>query len=147
MATLFSKFRTNKNAEKDGIWVTVTDEDDIEIVNDDGTKPQFRIARISISNRQYLARLQPIAKRSEKQNTNLDETLSDMIDVFVDCCITDWKNIKDYNDKNELIEVPFSKEKAKEILKDMPTVYEQLNKKASDMRNYLEKEREQKAKN
>lgn len=157
MGGIFSKFMTDKKAEQDGVWFKLV-YDGEEIVNDDGTVPEFKLSRIGTTNRTYLAKLQPVLKRTKKTDSLLDtlDVQPEIVKIFCECCLKDWKNFKDtkvtVDEKSgkqtrEIIDIPFSVDTATKLLNDMPELFTWLTSQASEMENFLVKDREENLKN
>lgn len=133
MASFVSTIRADKNLEASGVWVTLSDPNRR---NEDGTFPEFKIKRVSITNTAYQAKINPIIKRIDTLNASnsadAGEVLSlhlELIRVYLDNMLVDWRNIKDdvydpktgervYNKDHSLVfeEIPYSKENARELL-------------------------------
>lgn len=133
MASFVSSIRADKNLENSGVWVSYTDKP-----NDDGTVPEFKIKRVSITNTAYQAKINPILKRIENLNAskNDDNIISEVVSlnielirVYLDEMLVDWRNVKDdvydpktgervYDNDGRLMfeEIPYSKEMARELL-------------------------------
>lgn len=133
MASFVSSIRADKNLENSGVWVRYTDKP-----NDDGTVPEFKIKRVSITNTAYQAKINPILKRIENLNAskNDDNIISEVVSlnielirVYLDEMLVDWRNVKDdvydpktgervYDNDGRLMfeEIPYSKETARELL-------------------------------
>lgn len=150
-----SKFKTDKNLERDGVWVSCEELNGESVVNSNGTFTKFKVARIGVTNRQYMAKMQPIAKKLEgKDGFALLESRQQLIGIFVDYCLLDWENFFDYEVSEKggkttykEVEVPFSKEKAKEYLIDMPELYQWLSEQSSSLNNFLSANKEEDLKN
>jgi hypothetical protein len=154
MGGLLGKFLTDKQAENQGVWVAYED-----AVNDDGTYPEFCIKRISTNNTSYQAKVNPLLRQldalSRKENANYNEykkVNEKLAYLYIDEILVDWRNVKheavidqegnvvvDENGVAICEEIPFSKEKAREILGD-PDFIEVLNwlmKQSTDVSNFL----------
>ncbi len=154
MASFVSSIRADKKLESAGVWVKYTDG-----VNEDGTTPEFKIKRVSITNSAYQAKINPILKRIENltssNSADASEIISlhiELIKVYLDTMLVDWRNIKDdvydpktgervYNDDNTLAfeEIPYSKENARELLAtaDAIPVAKWLMEQSGDLSNFL----------
>lgn len=139
MGGLLSKYFTDKNAEKAGVWVEYTD-----LVNDDNTYPTFCVKRISPTNTSYQAKITPelqklsaLQKRLEtkpddnKAVEELSKISKRLANIFVDEILVGWKDLK-YSakldeDGNMILDVDgnpiceeleYSKDTARELLGD-----------------------------
>lgn len=159
MGGLLSKFLTDKQAEKIGVWVEYT-----SVVNDDGTYPAFKIKRISTSNVSYQAKINKplremdaLAKKDNYSATEFLRINKVLAEIFVDEILVDWKNLKgsaSVDENGQVIvdgegvpvceEVPYSKEYAKEFLcnPDTAELLKWLMEQSSDISNFLEANRE-----
>jgi len=138
--SIFKQFGTDKKLEQEGVLVEYP-------ANEDGSIPSFRLARMCRSNKRY-TRAVELATRPHKQALK-HETLKPEIaeevflDVFVGTILLSWDNIQDKNGKA----VIFNKENAKDLLKKLPDLYDDLQEKAKDISLFLEAEMEQEEKN
>lgn len=160
MGGLLSKYLTDKNAEKTGVWVTYSD-----LVNDDGTYPRFRIKRISPANISYQAKINPelqklsaLQKKIEAKPDDqavlkeLSKISKQLALIFVDEILVDWKDLKQsasVDEEGNLItdvdgnpiceELPYSKETAKELLgdTDFAELLRWLMDRSSEISNFL----------
>lgn len=120
---LAALFATNKNKEKDGVWVPM------------GPSAQFLLARAGGSNTRYLnaaaAAGRPHERRIRLNLMDAAEARNLAIGPFVDTVLLDWKDVKV---KGEII--PYSKEAAKKLLTDMPDLFDALNEQAQSVANF-----------
>lgn len=150
-----AKFKTNQELERNGTWVTCTELNGENVVNADGTYAKFKIARTGMSNRQYMSKMQPIAKKLDgKDAFALIDAKEQLVNIFVDYCLLDWDNFTDVREEktkngvNYVEEkVPFSKETAKKYLNEMPELYQWLSEQSSEISNFLMVNREEDLKN
>lgn len=138
--SIFKQFGTDKKLEQDGVLVEYP-------ANEDGSIPSFRLARMCRSNKRYMKAVEAATrphKRAIELGTIKPETAEEVfLDVFVGTILLGWDNIQD----NTWLEIPFSKEAAKNLLKELPDLYDDLQEKAKNMSLFLESEMEQEAKN
>lgn len=150
-----AKFKTNQELERNGTWVTCTELNGENVINADGTYAKFKIARTGMSNRQYMSKMQPIAKKLDgKDAFALIDAKEQLVNIFVDYCLLDWDNftdVKEEKTKNGVNyveeKVPFSKEVAKKYLNEMPELYQWLSEQSSEISNFLMVNREEDLKN
>lgn len=141
MSGLYKTFQTDRKAEREGRWFDL-----VGVINEDGTLPGFRMARMSKSNPEYQAAVEHAAK-DLKQAFDLD-TLTENIagpvmrKVFVETVLLDWRNVRD-NDNNP---ITFSKENALKLFEDLPDLYLTLVEQAQKLSNFRNKEVEAVAK-
>lgn len=129
--SLYKNFKTSSVLEEEGIFVKLK-------ANEDGTIPTFKIARASRNNKRYVktfeAKIRPFKDEIESGNLDPETDKRIMVDIFVSGVLLDWKNVQDENNKPML----FNRDNAIKLLTDLPELYEFLNNKASDMKNFLE---------
>ena len=125
MGGLLSKYFTDKNAEKAGVWVEYTD-----LVNDDNTYPAFCVKRISptLSALQKRLETKPDDNKAVEELSKISKRLAN---IFVDEILVGWKDLK-YSakldeDGNMILDVDgnpiceeleYSKDTARELLGD-----------------------------
>lgn len=133
--SIYSMFGTDKALEERGVWLELDGE------------VSFLIARIGHTgcayNRLIRAKFKPHRRRIE--NDTLDDEVVRKIqaEVFAKTALLDWKGVTD-KDGNKL---PFSKEKAEELLLELPELADILFNFARDYVNYRQEEMEDEAKN
>lgn len=165
MGGLLSKYKTNKDKEASGVWVTFDG-----VVNDDGTKPSFKVKRITVYERAYQAQLTPILAQLNKLGKaevpdafEFAEVNKKLFKTYINHFLVDWNNVKypaeinpetgDYIcDENGIPvckEIPFTKANAEELLcdPDLIEVAQWLMKQSSDVNNFLISNRETELKN
>ena len=133
---LYEAFKTNKKAESEGIWVDYGE-----------TGASFKIARIGGDNAaygRYLAGAIKPFKHQLQTGTMQEEKAQEIyINAFVATVLKDWKGVTDEKGK----EMAFNEENAKKLFKDLPVLYENLSKEASDFENYKRRMDEETVKN
>ena len=138
--SIFKQFGTDKKLEQDGVLVEYP-------ANEDGSIPSFRLARMCRSNKRYMKAVEAATrphKRAIELGTIKPETAEEVfLDVFVGTILLGWENIQD----NVGLVIPFSKEAAKSLMKNLPDLYDDLQEKAKNMSLFHESEMEQEAKN
>lgn len=132
MAGLYKAFKASPLAAV-GISLPIS-----EGINQDGTIPTFKLAYIGRSNKAYGACIATAMKPHQKLiAANLfskEDEEKMMLGVFVDSILKGWENICDEYGQP----IPYSKEKALEMMTDLPELYEKLFAYASDFSNYTE---------
>lgn len=118
---LFKTFGTDKDMEKDGIWIQYGE-------TPDGKPVRFRIARAGGANTEYAKASEKALKPYRKmiQNDALEEELAQKIlrKVFVDTVLLGWENVRNIDDKD----IPFSKENAIDLFTKLPDLLMDLRK-------------------
>lgn len=165
MGGLLSKYKTNKNKEAGGVWVTFD-----SVVNDDGTKPSFKVKRITVYERAYQAQITPILAQLNKLSKAENPDALEFVEVnkrlfkaYINNFLVDWKNVKEpaetdpetggyvCDDQGVPVckEIPFTKANAEELLcdPDLIEVSQWLMKQSSDVSNFLIGTRETDLKN
>lgn len=139
---IFGAFGTNSAVVNSGVWVELP-----EAENEDGSVPSFLVARLAKGNKRYeavQARLFKPHQRKIDLGTMPAEQYSDLVlDVFVESILLDWAHVKDEND----VSLHYSKEKAKELMKAMPDLYNYLASESSNIANFQKEVMEDNAKN
>ena len=165
MGGLLSKYKTNKDKEASGVWVTFDG-----VVNDDGTRPSFKVKRITVYERAYQAQLTPILAQLNKLSKaeipdalEFTETNKKLFKIYINHFLVDWKDVKEPAEINPETgsyicddngvpickEIPFTKNNAEELLcdPDLIEVAQWLMKQSSDVNNFLIGNRETELKN
>jgi len=134
--SLFSDFETNPKAEKEGVLFPCG-------TNNDGSQCKFRLARAGKANKKYQKVLQAAMKphRHAIDNDALKEEIAEevMLDVFIKSILIGWDNVQDEEGKT----IKYSQEKAKELMQQLPDLYDTLDKaskKAATFRDAIMKE-------
>jgi len=140
--SLYKQFATNTEKEIEGIEVQMT-----EAENDDGSIPTFVVSRMGKSNKRYSKALEaatrPYRRQIELGTMNNDKAEEIFLGVFVDTVLKGWKNVRDESGAD----MPFTKQTATKLFKDLPEVYERLQEEAKLSANFREVSLEEEAKN
>lgn len=146
--SLRKTFKTDKNAEVEGVWLEVA-------VNDHNQKPiRIKISRMSSSNKRYTTELNKVTKphQSAIQNDALDNDLARKMlqQVFADTVILAWENLPKSEltgnlGDTELLE--FNSENAMLLFTELPDLYDDWESRAQKSAAFREAEREVAAKN
>lgn len=112
---LDSLFKTNADMEKEGIWFEVS------------IGVSFRLRRFGGSNANKVAQSmakyhKPYAKLIDSKKLSEEETAEIMAKVFVDCCLVEWKGVK--NEHGE--DIPYTFENAVSLFKSLPELFTAL---------------------
>lgn len=140
--------KTDKNAEVEGVWIEVD-------VNDHNEQPiEIKVAHMGRTNKTYTKKLDQVTKpyNASIQNETMPVELGDKLlrSVFVDTILLDWRNLpkSDLTGNNDDSEdLPYTRENALELFKELPGVYEHWEDLAKKKANFREKELENNAKN
>jgi hypothetical protein len=140
--SLYKQFATNTEKEIEGIEVQMT-----EAENADGSIPTFVVSRMGKSNKRYSKALETATRPYRRQielgtmkNYKAEEIF---LGVFCDTVLKGWKNVRDENGED----MPFTKQTATKLFKDLPEVYERLQEEAKLSANFREASLEEEAKN
>ena len=140
--SLYKQFATNTEKEIEGIEVQMT-----EAENEDGSIPTFVVSRMGKSNKRYSKALEaatrPYRRQIELGTMNNDKAEEIFMGVFVDTVLKGWKNVRD----EKGADLPFTKQTATKLFKDLPEVYERLQEEAKLSANFREASLEEEAKN
>ena len=140
--SLYKQFATNTDKEIEGIEVQMT-----EAENEDGSIPTFVVSRMGKSNKRYSKALEaatrPYRRQIELGTMNNDKAEEIFLGVFVDTVLKGWKNVRDESGAD----MPFTKQTAMKLFKDLPEVYERLQEEAKLSANFREASLEEEAKN
>lgn len=133
MANLYAMFKGDAKAEVEGIEVPFGD-------------ATFRVARVGGANAARIAKINEAVTRPYRRQMELNllpqEKVIDInVEVFVRGVLLGWENVEDENGP-----LPYTVENAKKLLKDLPEVFNELMKVATD-RDSFKAELENDAKN
>lgn len=121
------KFKTDKNAEKDGIWFKIADTEVSFLVRRFGGANEAEIRK---AHAKYFA---PKAKQIQANQVTDEEASEILIKTFVDVSLVDWKGIEI---DGELAD--FDKEKAIKIFVEYPELFQTIFEYAKDFESYKE---------
>ena len=140
--SLYKQFATNTDKEIEGIEVQMT-----EAENEDGSIPTFVVSRMGKSNKRYSKALEaatrPYRRQIELGTMNNDKAEEIFMGVFVDTVLKGWKNVRDESGA----ELPYNKQSATKLFKDLPEVYERLQEEAKLSANFRDAALEEEVKN
>ena len=146
--SLRKTFKTNREAELNGVWVAVAE-------NEHNKKPiEICISRMSRVNTRYSKALEEKTRvhQSAISNDSLDEAIGGKLlrETFAESVLLNWRNLP----KSELTgvetdteELAFSPESALALFEEMPDLYEDWSERARKASAFREKEKESNAKN
>lgn len=129
--SLYKKYKTNPDLEVGGVWIEYD-------VTDDGKPIRFLVARAGGANLAFQKAMEKASKPYLKQiqSGTLSTELSNQIylDVFLDTVLLGWENVTDRNDQP----LEFSREAAAMLFSDLPEVYNDVRKMASEISIFRE---------
>jgi hypothetical protein len=133
--SFYQLFGTDKDAEKEGIWI------------DYGEAGRIKIARAGGSNDAYNKALANFLKANKHQidtETMPDEVAeAKMRELFAKHVVKDWDGVKDAKGKT----LPYSTENVVTLLTDLKDLYRDLSAQAAKISNFRAAELEADAKN
>lgn len=139
--SIFEQFGTDAAKENDGVKVPAG------TLNKDGTEPTFIVSRMSKSNKRYSKELDRVSKpyRRMIDSGQMPAATSEklMLEVFCSTVLLGWENVQDTEGK----QIPYSKEKAIEIMTKLPDLYLFLQTEANSAARFREEVKEDEAKN
>lgn len=123
---LDSTFKTNSVLEKEGVDFAIDEKTSFKIRRFNAQNPRIKAA--------MAAHYKPYARQMEMGTLPPEKSNEITMLLFIDVCLVSWTGLED--DKGQPIE--FSKEKAKELFKSLPDLFETLWKYANDFESYRE---------
>jgi hypothetical protein len=129
---LHGTFATNKKTEEEGVELEIKPKDQPE----DKEGVVFKIRRFSPLNPRVQAAMaahhKPYARQLEMGLLSPSKSLELNILIFLDISLVGWRNILDESGK----EIPYSRENALKLFKDLPDLFEFVHKYAMDADNF-----------
>ena len=136
--SIYDAFKTSSEAENDGQWFNYG-------VGPLGQPQRFKLARKSRSNKAYARAVQRHLDKygPQLEARTMDEDTADdlLLDVFCRTILVDWSGIPDPEDPDKPL--PYSVEAAKELMRALPALYEELNSRAENREYFLAKQSEE----
>lgn len=133
--SLYSQFATDRDAERDGVWL------------DYGSGGRIKIARAGGGNVRYQKRLQAFSKKFRRQielEILEDEVAEkELADIYASTVVLAFEEVKD-RDGSDL---PYSREAARKLLLDLPDLFADIRAQATNLALFRELEREEDAGN
>jgi len=134
MSNLFSKFATSENQLVEGIKIQIEE-------------AIFTVAHAGQLNNRWLRITDTVYKpyRHQIKTDTLPKAKEDEleIEIFVQACLLNWENVCGRDGKL----IPYSKDNARELLRELPYLLQVLRQVAADAANYREGDVEADAKN
>lgn len=125
IASAYELFETSKQAEAEGVWVDIG-------------PFSFKLARAGGQNSTFMKeaskRFKPYQIAINNDTMPQDMALDLVIDIFVDTIVLDWKNVGDKSTPPK--EIPFSKDAARELFRDLPNLFQELQTQATKTGNF-----------
>lgn len=136
--SLKSKFGTVKNAETEGAWVDV-------MQNEDGSMCRVKLRRSGRRNKDYTKAFDKHTKPYRRILDNLDPEIDAKVmrAVIVDSIITEWENVQ----LEEGVNLPFNTANVENVLSELPDLQDFVLRKASEIETFQEQALEAEAKN
>ncbi len=138
MRTLKTELGTDKNKEREGIWVDVME-------NEDGSIARFKVAILGSTNKKLMREQAKRARRASKF-TPLEKQQKDAREIFVDTVLLGWENVIDYREDGDK-RMEYNRDNALFLMEDIPHLLDLLSVEASEKANFREEEREEAGKN
>ena len=136
--SLKSKFGTVKNAETEGAWVDV-------MQNEDGSMCRVKLRRSGRRNKDYTKSFDKHTKPYRRILDNLDPEIDAKVmrAVIVDSIVTEWENVQ----LEEGINLPFNTANVENVLSELPDLQDFVLRKAGEIETFQEQALEAEAKN
>lgn len=140
--SLYTQFAVDNKKESDGVKIEM-----FEAENEDGTVPAFFVSRMGKSNKRYSKALEsatrPYRRQIQLGTMNNEKAEEIFLEVFCDTVLMRWENVTGKDGKA----LPFNKQNAIGLFKDLPEVYERLQEEAQMSANFRDETVEAEAKN
>lgn len=136
--SLKSKFGTVKNAETEGAWVDV-------MQNEDGSMCRVKLRRSGRRNKDYTKAFDKHTKPYRRILDNLDPEIDAKVmrAVIVDSIVTEWENVQ----LEEGVNLPFNVANVEKVLSELPDLQDFVLRKASEIETFQDQALEAEAKN
>ena len=136
--SLKSKFGTVKNAETEGAWVDV-------MQNEDGSMCRVKLRRSGRRNKDYTKAFDKHTKPYRRILDNLDPEIDAKVmrAVIVDSIVTEWENVQ----LEEGVNLPFNTANVEDVLSELPDLQDFVLRKAGEIETFQEQALEAEAKN
>ena len=136
--SLKSKFGTVKNAETEGAWVDV-------MQNEDGSMCRVKLRRSGRRNKDYTKAFEKHTKPYRRILDNLDPEIDAKVmrAVIVDSIVTEWENVQ----LEEGVNLPFNTANVENVLSELPDLQDFVLRKAGEIETFQEQALEAEAKN
>lgn len=129
MSVLYKNFATDANVEAKGFWFLAG-------LNDDETAVRFLLARKGKRNIEYVEmltkKLAPYQVSISNDTVNPKVLEAIILDVFISTILKGWENV--YGSDNKIL--PYNKDNARKLMRELPDLYDVLNKQAEQASNY-----------
>ena len=136
--SLKSKFGTVKNAETEGAWVDV-------MQNEDGSMCRVKLRRSGRRNKDYTKAFDKHTKPYRRILDNLDPEIDAKVmrAVIVDSIVTEWENVQ----LEEGVNLPFNTANVDKVLSELPDLQDFILRKAGEIETFQDQALEDEAKN
>lgn len=136
--SLYKNFKTDKKAESDGAWFTVS-------LDDNGKPIRFLISRAGPTNPRFTAGYNRYVKPKNKDLQNstmgLDELQKLLVKLYAEVIVLGWENVQDEKGKD----LPFSQANAEKLMADLPDLFEIIVDRATNMEGFRQESISQEA--
>lgn len=138
--SIYDVFSTEATREKSGTWL------------DYGKAGRFLIARAGGANKRFtqvmIAKMKPYRRVLQAKQNNPDAQALDLLrsiqeEVYAETIVLGWEGVKDVLGE----EIPYSKEAARKLFKDLPALFDEIAQFANDLSNFQAEDTEEDAKN
>ena len=136
--SLKSKFGTVKNAETEGAWVDV-------MQNEDGSMCRVKLRRSGRRNKDYTKAFDKHTKPYRRILDNLDPEIDAKVmrAVIVDSIVTEWENVQ----LEDGVNLPFNTANVDKVLSELPDLQDFVLRKAGEIETFQDQALEAEAKN
>lgn len=136
--SLYDSFETDVAKEQSGVEVAYAP-------NKDGSIPTFVVRATSKANQSYAKAVDKATKpyRGNVKAIGQDNADRMFMEIFVNTILVGWKNIQDKFGKD----IPFTKEAAIKLFKDLPRLYDDLYQQVSSVELFKSETKEVEAGN
>lgn len=140
MSSIYAMFSTDTKLEQLGVWL------------DYSGFGKFRVARAGGANKAFTRaiaqKMLPYRRMLQAKQNKPDEAMLDMLraiqmEVFAETVVLGWEGVTDVMDEA----IPFSKEAALKLFKDLPALFDDIAQFAQDITNFNSPAFEEDAKN
>ena len=124
MTTIFDLYGTDKELEKNGVWIEYPGGE------------MFKVARIGTNESAYGKLLRQktkhLRRKIETDTLDVDVLSKIMMDVFVQTSLLDWKNVNGSDGKA----IDFNRENALELMRRLPDLFDDLHTQAQALSTF-----------
>lgn len=145
MGSLTKTFGTDKQKEKEGVWIEIA-------VNDDDSIARIKILRAGESNKKFTKRYATLGKKTKVMRGDKQVLQNKaLIEAFAETCVVEWENIENINEAPEgVTKEPYmscSKENAMKLFQELPDLFNFIFVQASELETFQAEVNEEEGKN